>query len=293
MQKLLVTACVALIATVLAMPVLAEPPTQTQGGTPLMTNQPSSTTDTSIARASKLIGATVKNAQHEELGKIDNVLICPETGRVGGVIVASGGVMGLGETLYPVPYQALKVTHVQTEQQQPGQPMARQPADKTGSCQITLDISKERLEQAPQIEADDLSKFEDTEWTAQLGKFYNVTLPRAEKSDVAKPGVQTAKHLLEAVVKNDAGQEVGKCQEVVFDSNSGQIRYLALSFSTLGTGENLYAVPFESIAFASEDEQPENRYLVCNVDQTELSRHQGFTQENWPRVASETWPVRR
>ena len=104
---------------------------------------------------------------------------------------------------------------------------------------------------------------------------------------------QQASRLVNLTVKNDAGKQIGRCEDVVFDRQTGQIRYLALSFSNLGTGSKLFAVPFGSVAFSSETNQPRAQHLICNVDQSELNRHQGFGQDNWPRMAGERWPVRR
>ena len=60
------------------------------------------------ARASDLIGMTVKNYQHEKLGKVADLALDVESGRIVQVIVSSGGFLGMGETLTPVPPGALQ-----------------------------------------------------------------------------------------------------------------------------------------------------------------------------------------
>src|SRR5471030_2104227 len=59
------------------------------------------------AKASDIIGMTVKNNQDEKLGKVENLAIDVESGRIVQVIISSGGFLGMGETLTPVPPGAL------------------------------------------------------------------------------------------------------------------------------------------------------------------------------------------
>jgi sporulation protein YlmC with PRC-barrel domain len=65
------------------------------------------------AKASDLIGMTVKNYQNEKLGKVENLALDMESGRIVQVIISSGGFLGMGETLTPVPPGALNHEAVQ------------------------------------------------------------------------------------------------------------------------------------------------------------------------------------
>ncbi len=58
-----------------------------------------------LERASKLVGMPVKNPSDEKLGKVDNLVLDVEGGRLLYVIVASGGVVGIGEELHTIPPQ--------------------------------------------------------------------------------------------------------------------------------------------------------------------------------------------
>jgi sporulation protein YlmC with PRC-barrel domain len=59
------------------------------------------------AKASDIIGITVKNYQHEKLGKVAALAVDVESGRIVQVIISTGGLLGMGETLRPVPPGAL------------------------------------------------------------------------------------------------------------------------------------------------------------------------------------------
>ena len=58
--------------------------------------------------ASKIIGASVKNTQGENLGKIDELVIDPHDARIKVAVVSVGGVLGIGAISVAVPWD--KVT---------------------------------------------------------------------------------------------------------------------------------------------------------------------------------------
>jgi sporulation protein YlmC with PRC-barrel domain len=81
--------------------------------------------------ASNLIGASVKNAQGESLGKIDELVIDPKDARIKAAIVSVGGVLGIGAKSVAVPWD--KVT-------------MGSDADRDT---IVVAMGREELEQAP------------------------------------------------------------------------------------------------------------------------------------------------
>ncbi len=75
------------------------------------------------ARASDLLGMTVKNYQEEKLGKVEDIGVDVESGRVVQVIISTGGFLGIGDTLTAVPPGALnhdsahKVLHLEANKE--------------------------------------------------------------------------------------------------------------------------------------------------------------------------------
>src|SRR5690242_9900198 len=53
-------------------------------------------------KASNIIGREVKNNQNEKLGKVDNLAIDLESGRVVGVLLSMGGMLGVGDHMIAV-----------------------------------------------------------------------------------------------------------------------------------------------------------------------------------------------
>ena len=59
------------------------------------------------AKASHIIGMTVRNNQNEKLGKVEDFAVDVQSGRIVQVILSSGGFIGIGNTLTAVPPEAL------------------------------------------------------------------------------------------------------------------------------------------------------------------------------------------
>lgn len=73
----------------------AEPSPTVRSGMPTMSDE---------MYASRLIGASVKNAQGETLGKIDELVIDPQEARIKAAVVSVGGVLGIGAKSVAVPW---------------------------------------------------------------------------------------------------------------------------------------------------------------------------------------------
>jgi sporulation protein YlmC with PRC-barrel domain len=81
--------------------------------------------------ASKIIGASVKNAQGESLGKIDELVIDPHDAKIKAAVVSVGGVLGIGAKSVAIPWD--KVTM----------------GSGTDRDTVVVAMGKEELEQAP------------------------------------------------------------------------------------------------------------------------------------------------
>jgi sporulation protein YlmC with PRC-barrel domain len=97
--------------------------------------------------ASTLIGAEVRNSRGEDLGKIDEIMIDVRRGCVAYVVVSFGGALGLGDKMFAVPWQILKID--------------------AGNERVVLDVEPEVLENAPGLDED-----ESEDWVRQLYVYY-------------------------------------------------------------------------------------------------------------------------
>ena len=90
-------------------------------------------------------------------------------------------------------------------------------------------------------------------------------------------------------VKNSKGEDLGKIEDLVVDTQSGKIRYAALANGgVLGMGEKYFAVPWNS--FRLERGAARNRdFLVLNILPDDLKNATGFDKDHWPNMANEQW----
>lgn len=70
-----------------------------------------------VVKASAINGSTVRNTEDQELGTIEETVIDPKTGKVSYVVLSHGGLIGVGETLIPVPWDQLRIVEGDSEQE--------------------------------------------------------------------------------------------------------------------------------------------------------------------------------
>jgi sporulation protein YlmC with PRC-barrel domain len=104
--------------------------------------------------ASTLAGDPVVNSRGESLGKIEDLMIDLDSGRVAYAVLGFGGFLGIGNKFFAVPWQALRVDQ--------------------DSHNIVFDIDKERLEDAPGFEKDNWPDMSDLTWRNEIYQYYNV-----------------------------------------------------------------------------------------------------------------------
>jgi sporulation protein YlmC with PRC-barrel domain len=82
-------------------------------------------------------------------------------------------------------------------------------------------------------------------------------------------------------IRNTAGEDLGKVEEIMIDVASGRVAYVVLSFGGfLGIGDKLFAVPWDSLRVDEGEHQ-----FVLEVDKQTLENAPGFDKDNWPDMA--------
>ena len=82
-------------------------------------------------------------------------------------------------------------------------------------------------------------------------------------------------------VRNPAGEDLGKIDEIMIDIPSGRVAYAVLSFGgILRMGNKLFAIPWSSLKL-DEDE----KCFILDVDRERLETAPGFDKDNWPDLA--------
>ncbi len=109
-----------------------------------------------VSRASKITGTKVKNTTGDSLGEINDLVIDPDNGQVVYAVVTFGGVAGVGNKLFAIPWRALHWS-----------------SDKK---YYVLDLDKDTLKNAPGFDKKHWPENSE-KWEEQrqaLGQFYRV-----------------------------------------------------------------------------------------------------------------------
>ena len=109
-----------------------------------------------VVRASALNGIHVKNANDENLGKVEDVVIDMNTGKIRYAVVSFGGFRGVGDKLFAVPFHAMKAQH--------------NSADK--STHFILNVDKEKLKKSPGFDKNNWPDFGDPTFGERNDPYY-------------------------------------------------------------------------------------------------------------------------
>lgn len=112
-------------------------------------------TNLAVMSASTLSGDKVRNRKNEDLGKLEDIMLDVDTGNIAYGVLSFGGLLGMGDKLFAIPWQQLEV-------------------DTVNKCLI-LNVEKETLENAPGFDKNNWPNFADRKWGATIYEHYRAT----------------------------------------------------------------------------------------------------------------------
>jgi len=114
-----------------------------------------------VISGSTLQGADVRTPSDEGIGDIKDIMIDVSTGEISYVVLSvSTGFLNLGNKYFAVAWKALNFDKFRD--------------DNHGDKVITLDVSKERLENSPGFDKDNWPNHADYEFTDSVYSYYGV-----------------------------------------------------------------------------------------------------------------------
>ncbi|HUG28306.1 MAG TPA: PRC-barrel domain-containing protein [Gemmatimonadales bacterium] len=117
-----------------------------------MNKNPMNATASRTLSSSSLTGDTVVDAAGEKLGTIDDLMIDLDRGSVAYAVLSVGGLFGMGDKLFAIPWDALRLD--------------------TNEKQFVLNINKEKLENAEGFDKDNWPDFADQSWGSKVHSHY-------------------------------------------------------------------------------------------------------------------------
>jgi sporulation protein YlmC with PRC-barrel domain len=111
----------------------------------------------SVLSAGTLIGTPVTNLEGEDLGHIEEIMLDLATGSVAYVVVSFGGLLGVGNKLFAIPWQSLQI-------------------DQDEETAV-LDVDRSTLENAPGFDRDNWPQTVEPSWLGEVYTYYGYTYP--------------------------------------------------------------------------------------------------------------------
>lgn len=218
------------------------------------------------AKASEILGKEITNLQNEKVGKVEEVAVDLEAGRIVQVIVSSGGVLGVGSKNWAVPPGAFSYD--------------------SNSNSLRLDVDKERHKG---VTAFDMSRWGELMETNQVSEVYRaygqrpyfaeVTAPRDGNTSKTRLGkVEKASKVIGFSVANKQDEKLGSVDNLIIDLPAGRIVHVVLSSGGfLGIGDALNAVPPSAFTYSVSQGA-----LVLDVGKDQLAKAPYFKSAEWP-----------
>jgi sporulation protein YlmC with PRC-barrel domain len=106
----------------------------------------------SMIRQSQLVDRKVRNLENENVGKIEDLMIDANDGRVIYAVLSFGGFLGMGNKLFAVPWPSLSFDPVREE--------------------FVLNVDKDKLKSAPGFDKTDWPNMSEPKWRHEVNRHY-------------------------------------------------------------------------------------------------------------------------
>ena len=214
-----------------------------------------------LSRANKIIGKAVYTSDNQKVGKLENLVVDLESGRILFGVIGTG-VLGVGGHDYAVAPAAF--------------------ADVTGD-DLRLTVDKAKLTSAPEFSSnvDKPEQLAQASFVNQVYQYFGQPAWWQGGSTAADTGtfhnVHKAKDVIGMKVKNVNNEDVGKVEDLISNLSAGRIAYAVLDpDNNLNLGKNWYALPPNMLTWNSDQ-----KLLVADVNRDKLASAPHFTKDEW------------
>jgi len=224
-------------------------------------------------KATDLRGKSVVNDADERLGKIEDLIVDADSGRILYGVVSLGGLPEMGEKLFAIPWPCMQFS---------GDIKA-----------FVLNVDKDRLQSATGFDKGQWPNFADEQFVTATYTYYDQTPYWPSQKDNAghkasqyrdrwnqrTTAWQKTSDLSGKDVRNAQNEDLGKMSDMAIDPEAGRVLYGIVSFKG-----KLFAVPWNALNLTSDAKQ-----FVLNVQREQLKDSISFGKDNWPSIVDEHW----
>jgi sporulation protein YlmC with PRC-barrel domain len=239
-------------------------------------------------RASKLVGARVRNAVGDSLGEIEELVIASKDRDDMLVIVSVGGLLDVGDKLVALPYDDLRVSPDgdtfyidRTEAQLKAAPAFTYDAQAEVQARSERAVERDapRVERdaprvdrdAPRVDRDPPRAPAATVQTAERPRTTAATTTTVAKSNVVLDVFDyRASDLIGATVLDDRGETVGKVDDIVVSTEDDKLHAVLAIGGFVGIGAKLVSIPFDDLQITSNDDNPQVRIAMTGEQLQQL-----------------------
>lgn len=224
-------------------------------------------------RADELLGMDVKDPLGKDLGSIEDLAIDPQSGRIVYAVLSFGGILGMGDKLFAVPFRAFTLKDYET---------------------LTLNVSEDKLDKTQGFDKDNWPNMADDRWAKDTHTRYGQT---PGWDDAGKPGatdrdrwerptqIVRASELMGEEVVNNQDEKLGDITDLILDPGQSRVSLAVVSAGGfLGIGEELFAVPWNKLAHRPDE-------VVLNIDRDTLSKAPHFAKDRFPERGDREYVV--
>jgi sporulation protein YlmC with PRC-barrel domain len=225
-------------------------------------------------KADDLIGKKVVSATNEDLGKIEDIVVDANSGRILYGVLSFGGFLGVGDKLFAIPWRSLSLGN--------------------DAKAFTLNVEKERLKNAPGFDKKQWPNFADEKWATTTHEYFSQVpywrsdlKPETDMSKVSyrdrwtyRPVTwQKASDLTGKDIHNHKNEDLGRISDLIIDPDNGRIMYGVLSHRS-----RLFAIPWNALSLSADAKK-----FVVNIDKGQLTDAVSFTSDSWPNFTDSGW----
>lgn len=237
------------------------------------------------AKASQILGREITDGNGRKIGKVRDLALDLQNGRIVEVIVATGGFLGVRETDTAVPPEEF----------------TWDPQVKKLTCQL----DREELRYAPPFDVSHWSDSIASDRIREIYHRYNIAPYFIDQTVAARPITETkpavqltsagmavptvhlgpierARNIIGAPVQNTQDERLGKIENVIVDVADGRVVVLIVSTGGfLGMGNEVSAIPSQAFRYTAD---PSTLHLSATREALKSSPH--FKPDQWPGVAN-------